>query len=113
MHRSILSLTLVLSLVACGDKEGDSGGGDSPDDCTSEQTGAEIYASNCAGCHGADGSGVSGPSLIDAVPNRSDDEILSAVTEGGDTMPPFTLSCGEQDALLQYLRDEHGDEGGA
>ncbi|MBL8618604.1 MAG: c-type cytochrome [Deltaproteobacteria bacterium] len=52
---------LALGLVACGGKEGRveevlalEG------DATS---GAEVYAVNCAGCHGADGGGGSGPNI--------------------------------------------------
>ena len=77
--------------------------------------GASLYATNCAGCHAADGSGASGPSLQEAMPNSSDNDILEVISGGSGGMPAFdgTLSCGEQDALLNYLRDQHGEEGGA
>ncbi len=111
---SLLYFSLMLTLIACGDKDGDSGGGD-PDDCPSaEETGAELYTSNCAGCHGADGSGASGPSLQDAVPTLSDADIQDIMENGQDTMLPLSsLNCGEKQAIRDYLRDQHGDEGGA
>jgi len=115
MIRTLLSLSIALTLPACGDKDGDSGGGET-DDCISEGLdGAELYTSNCAGCHAADGSGASGPSLADAMVVLSDDDVLSTIQEGKGGMPAFdnTLSCGEQSAVLDYLRDQHGEQGGA
>jgi mono/diheme cytochrome c family protein len=112
--RSLIVLTLALTLTACGDKEGDSGGEEEVD-CSSEGfVGASLYTTNCAGCHVADGSGATGPSLILAVPQSTDADITQTINDGGSTMPAFegTLSCGEQKAVLEYLRDQHGDEGG-
>ncbi len=80
--RCLLCLSLMLTLIACGDKAGDSGGGGSDDCPAAEETGAELYTSNCAACHGADGSGASGPSLQDTVPTLSDSDILDTVDNG-------------------------------
>jgi len=111
--RILIPIALSLCLMACKDKDGDSGGGNT-DDCISEGfDGAGLYSDNCAACHAADGSGASGPSLETAVPNRSDDDILSAIRDGGGGMPSFdSLTCGEQTAILEYLRSEHGDGSG-
>jgi mono/diheme cytochrome c family protein len=112
--RCLIALTLALTLTACGDKEGDSGG-EGAVDCSSEGfEGATLYTGNCGGCHASDGSGQSGPSLIDAVPQSTDAAITQTINDGGSTMPAFegTLSCGEQKAVLEYLRDQHGEEGG-
>jgi cytochrome c551 len=110
-----LGLALALTLTACGDKEGDTGG-DVEEVCTSEgANGASLYATSCSGCHGADGSGSSGPSLIDAMPQLSDEDVSATISEGGTTMPAFdgTLDCSEQAAVLEYLRDQHGNQGGS
>lgn len=110
----LFPLALCLT-IACGDDKTDTA--DSAQaDCSSEgMDGASLYASNCAGCHAADGSGASGPSLVDAIPTLSDDAVLDTINDGSGTMPAFqgTLDCAEQTAILQYLRDQHGDEGGA
>ncbi len=52
------------------------------------QDGAAIYAGNCAGCHGADGTGVIGPDLT--VTTQTLDEIINTVTNGQGTMPGFS-----------------------
>lgn len=88
--------------------------GGSKDETTDEPTdaivgdataGGTVYSNNCAGCHSADGSGGSGPSLIAEVPELSDDEITTAVLEGKGGMPSFDLDDQEMADLLAYLRD--------
>ncbi len=110
----LFPLALCLA-IACGDDKTDTGEAEQVD-CSSEGLdGASLYASNCAGCHAADGSGASGPSLVDAIPTLSNDDVMSTISDGSGTMPAFdgTLDCNEQTAVLEYLRDQHGDEGGA
>jgi cytochrome c553 len=46
---------------------------------------ASIYKSKCAGCHGAQGEGKSGPKL--AGTSRSEDDIVKALTTGGLSKP--------------------------
>jgi len=48
--------------------------------------GAAIYKSKCAGCHGAQGEGKSGPKL--ASTSRSEDEIVKALISGGLSKAP-------------------------
>jgi len=113
---SLTALTLALVLSACGDKSDDSGSGAAAVDCSTDGLdGASLYSSSCAGCHGADGSGASGPSLEDAMPLHSDDEIRSVMENGAPGMPAFdsSLDCGEREAILDYLRSQHGQQGGA
>ncbi|HEY2120926.1 MAG TPA: c-type cytochrome [Candidatus Acidoferrum sp.] len=49
---------------------------------------ASIYKSKCAGCHGAQGEGKSGPKL--AGTSRSEDDIVKALTTGGLSKAPHT-----------------------
>ena len=49
---------------------------------------ASIYKSKCAGCHGAQGEGKSGPKL--AGTSKSDDEIVKILTTGGLSKAPHT-----------------------
>ncbi len=113
---SLTALTLALVLSACGDKGEDSGSGSAATDCSADGLdGASLYSSSCAGCHGADGSGASGPSLEDAMPVHSDDELRAVMEDGAPGMPSFenSMECGEREAVLEYLRSQHGQQGGA
>jgi mono/diheme cytochrome c family protein len=49
---------------------------------------ASIYKSKCAGCHGAQGEGKSGPKL--AGTSKSDDDIVKVLTTGGLSKAPHT-----------------------
>ncbi len=70
--------------------------------------GEAIYMDSCSGCHGADGSGGVGPSLIDAIPVHSEVQIANIVTYGDGDMP--AVSCHDQDLadLLAYLVETFG-----
>jgi cytochrome c6 len=89
-----IMLTLILSLVACG-TEGETTKEDEILALTGDAAaGATIYSSNCAGCHGDDGAGVSAPSLQ----GWSDDaEFLEYVLYGDGDMPAFESSLSSQD----------------
>jgi mono/diheme cytochrome c family protein len=71
--------------------------------------GAAVYASNCARCHGAEGSGGIGPRLsdgavVDRFPDAADE--IEFVTRGQDGMPAFggTLSAKEIQQVVEYTR---------
>lgn len=87
-------------------------------------TALENYRFYCAQCHGLEGRG-DGPNATKSQPvtprdhtsalemnKLTDDEVLSAITDGGAAtskstmMPPFgkTLSKGEISALKDYIR---------
>lgn len=83
---------LALGLVACGGKEGRveevlALEGDATN-------GAEVYAVNCAGCHGADGGGGSGPNIQG---EDSEEEVASVVLEGEDEMPSYDGDLTDQE----------------
>ena len=75
------------------------------------QTPARIFASKCAGCHGADGTG-----NIDGTPNfadagwqasRSDADLTASITNGkGKIMPAWSnkLSGEQIKGLVVYVR---------
>ena len=50
--------------------------------------GASIYKSKCAGCHGAQGEGKTGPKLAGI--SRSEDDIAKVLTTGGLSKAPHT-----------------------
>ncbi len=73
-----------------------------------------LYASNCAGCHGANGGGGLALSLADPVylAIADDPTIRRVIAEGvpGTAMPPFAASSGgmltadQVDAIVQGIR---------
>ena len=74
---------------------------------SAQQSGAALYGEACATCHGADGRGLNGPSLIALVGGgRADDRILHTMRTGvpGSIMPPSTASDAELRAILGYLK---------
>ena len=50
--------------------------------------GAAIYKSKCAGCHGTQGEGKTGPKL--AGTSLSEDDIVGVLTKGGQSKAPHT-----------------------
>jgi quinoprotein glucose dehydrogenase len=69
--------------------------------------GAEIYASKCASCHGAErkGNPASGfPSLVDVGNKFQRDHVLAVITSGKGMMPAFkSLSTNEKKLLIAFL----------
>ena len=103
-----------LFLVGCGDKTTEEDTGTAGDDGgTEEADGPAVYALNCSGCHGADGTGVSGPDLTAAVPQLNDSSLMDILQNGTGSMVAPNLSGAEEDALFMYLRDRFGEYGGA
>ncbi len=78
------------------------------------QTGAEVYIGRCATCHGADGSGGVGSSLLNT--GLDEDEIISRVYGGHeDGMPAFdgVLDPDEVRNVARYVVDLEGDDAGS
>jgi cytochrome c oxidase cbb3-type subunit 3 len=71
-------------------------------------TGNDIYRANCAFCHGLEGRGGRGPSLISGhVQQETSDQALKAIIHGGISgtgMPAFDLEPQDLDALVQAIR---------
>ena len=74
--------------------------------------GAEIFAARCAGCHGADGGGGTGPRLAGKVQDDFPDieDQIVFVTKGRDGMPAFggSLSTADIRAVVEYTRSGLG-----
>jgi mono/diheme cytochrome c family protein len=90
---------VVLLFANCGG----SGGG-----ASSGSSGKELFAANCATCHGADGQGAVGPQLAGRMtqqfPNIEDQ--ITLVTNGNGGMPSFAgkLSSQQIRAVVEYSR---------
>jgi mono/diheme cytochrome c family protein len=82
-----------------GDGGGSAGGG-SP--------GQQLYAENCATCHGADGQGAVGPQLAGRVAQRfpNVEDQITLVSDGSGGMPSFggKLSPQQVRQVVEYTR---------
>lgn len=79
-----VSLAFLLPLVGCAPAlEGDAAAGET------------IYTANCNSCHGADGAGGTGPSLLDST--YAEANTVAIVTNGDGDMPAFSGSLSDQD----------------
>ena len=95
---------LLLTLIACGDKDE----GEYADILALDgdiAAGETLYTTNCSGCHGVDGEGVTGPAIDDHVFEHGDEHILEVVFNGEGEMPPFDLTDQEAVDILAYLHD--------
>ncbi|QQR40013.1 c-type cytochrome [Devosia rhizoryzae] len=80
------------------------------------EMGGPVYNDNCAACHGANGEGGAGPSLIGSAVVKSRSalsfQILYGATDHG--MPPFApvLTDEEIAAVATYVRNSWTNEAG-
>ncbi|MDH3190021.1 MAG: cytochrome c [Acidimicrobiia bacterium] len=118
---AVFALTLSLLVAACG-------GGSSEADIPTQDpdlvaVGADLYAANCAECHGTDLRGTDkGPSHLSEVyePNHhADGAFLFAVQAGsrghhwsfGDMPPVGGLSTEDVEAIVAFVREQQRIEG--
>lgn len=102
----LVGIAAVLTIVLLFTNQGTS----TPD---TAGTGAVIFATSCATCHGADGGGGIGPALADGqVAERFPDfnDVVAIVTEGRGSMPAFggQLTPDEIALVVQFLRSDLG-----
>ncbi len=94
---AILAFALGVALSACS-----GGGGGTP-----SAAGSELYAANCARCHGVEGEGIIGPSLVGVAQLfPEEDGQIAFVSNGGGGMPRFADLLSEADikAIVEYTR---------
>ena len=74
--------------------------------------GAEIYATTCKRCHGANGEGAIGPALANVVAKRfpNIDDQIALVTGGKGVMPAFgnELTAKQIRQVVDYTLTELG-----
>lgn len=96
MKRSLLAILLLLA--ACAPEP------------SGNSTGAQIFATNCAACHGADLSGGIGLPLGPGsnAASQSDEYLIHTITFGrGSRMPSFqsTLTQDQISDVVSYIRE--------
>lgn len=107
---------LMLLAVSCSDSSADTS-------AVSSEGGAELYANNCASCHGVDLGGTElGPSQLSIVyepGHHGDESFRSAISNGagqhhwafGDMPPVPGLNDLEVDAIITFIRSEQERRG--
>lgn len=93
-------------------------GQDGPSSGPNPRQGAQLYGSNCAYCHGADGRGGRGPAIatMPQVIALSDQELIGIVRNGeADRGMPAFPGLGDRGtkAVVKYLRTLQGVTGAA
>jgi mono/diheme cytochrome c family protein len=74
--------------------------------------GKTLFATKCKSCHGADGTPPAGmvkalgvkPLSDPATQGKSDGDLKDAILKGSGKMKPQTVSAGEADNLVAYVR---------
>jgi cytochrome c6 len=79
------------------------------------QNAESTYKAKCAGCHGADGKGSTGPGKAlgvhdftsETVTKMSDADLIGAITAGKDKMPAYGKSLKDTEIkdLVAYIRE--------
>lgn len=108
---AVLAAATALAGVACSSDDG----GSTSTTRTSTPSGASIFATNCATCHGADGGGGQGPALGDGAANErlSEADMVEVVTKGRAAMPAWkgVLTDAEIARVVRYVRSDLGRDG--
>ena len=111
MFKKIVNVIEVLALVAAvvfvvmlfANEPGSGGSG-----ASGGSPGQQLFAENCATCHGADGQGAVGPRLAGTVTQRfpNIDDQIALVTNGTGGMPSFKskLTAKEIQEVVEYTR---------
>lgn len=73
--------------------------------------GANLFAANCAGCHGANAQGGSGPNIAGISDSNG---VIDTILNGTEGMPGFANTLSDQNIsdILAYLSGLSGGGGG-
>lgn len=117
--RRTWTLVAALAALVAGCGSGGSGG----EDAAGAERGEELFAANCAVCHGPEGEGTTtGPPLVHEIyePSHHPDESFHrAVSEGvpahhwnfGDMPPVPGLDSDDVDDIVAWVRQQQRDAG--
>ena len=86
-------LLAAVPLAGCGGGgDGDESSGPPPQQVVDQgdpAKGQEVFAQNCAACHGGDGGGGSGPALAGDAEATDPQLVVDQIRNGGGGMPSF------------------------
>ncbi|TDQ36947.1 cytochrome c551 [Aureibacillus halotolerans] len=82
------------------DNDGDSASGA---DADTTAVAEEVFAQNCASCHGSNLEGGMGPALSEIGAKYSEDEILNIIKEGPGNMPKNAAEGADAEAVAAWL----------
>ena len=106
-RRIVSTFAVTFALVFAGGFSTVGAQGDA-DDPAQVEAGMAVFESNCAGCHGADGTGSNtGRPLTGIADQEADRSVhIASVTDGKGGMPAFGggLTAEEIDSAVSYVR---------
>ncbi|HSL59791.1 MAG TPA: cytochrome c [Acidimicrobiales bacterium] len=110
LARAVVAVVAVLALGACASESPDVPTGADGTADPELVLGREIYAAQCASCHGAGGGGGAGPALSDGRVERAYPDLadqIALVANGRGAMPAFgeRLDAEELEAVVRYTRE--------
>jgi len=101
MPRIALIAVLLSPLTACGSSATEGLTGD-------PAAGANVYAANCASCHGVNGEGGTGPALAGEAEETA--ELEDIILNGEGEMPAIPLEDQELADVIAYLQETFGGD---
>jgi mono/diheme cytochrome c family protein len=100
----LTGLTLIVTLFSVAAL----GAQSAQDDPAQVEAGMTVFETNCAGCHGVDGTGSGTGRVLTGIADQEPDRLVhvASVTNGKGFMPAFgeSLDAEEIDAAVSYVR---------
>jgi mono/diheme cytochrome c family protein len=69
----------------------------------SSGSGALAFRQQCAGCHGQEGEGLTGPTLVNRLEGQTESTVAELILNGTGTMAPVAVSEAEAAELAAYV----------
>jgi mono/diheme cytochrome c family protein len=97
----LLSLTIGLLLLSCGNNDGTSASAAMP-----KSNGEMLYDTHCTLCHGGDGKLKMGDAKDLSISTLTREEMIAVVANGRGTMMPYkqVLSAEEIEQVVDHVR---------
>lgn len=101
---TVLGASVALTLGACGTKEESKSS--SPSQTASTDSAEKIFQKSCAGCHGNDLKGLSGPSLEKVGGKYSEQDIEQIIAKGRGVMPAGVIQGDDAQKVAEWLAEK-------
>ncbi|SFK10850.1 MULTISPECIES: cytochrome c551 [unclassified Bacillus (in: firmicutes)] len=100
----VLGTSLALTVGACGKKEESKPS--SPGQEASADSSEKIFQKSCAGCHGNDLQGLSGPALQKVGGKYGKEDIEKIITKGRGAMPAGLIQGEDAKKVAEWLAEK-------